>query len=166
MPKRKRERHRGQGGGSCGSRPHCVQAAIETAPVGLTPEVIRALDTALADERNARATYQVIHERFGDVRPFPNTIHAEARHVKALHSIYERYGVRIPDTPGKVEATVATKNCATLCKIAAVGEVGRKDGGDRRVSAIRDLIKPFAMAAFGVFFEATPIHGTQTKEQN
>ncbi len=148
MTERKRERRRAQGGSSCGPRPNSVQAANERGPASLTPEAISALNTALADERNASATYQVILERFGDVRPFSNIIHAEARHIEALHRIYERYGVRIAVTPGKVDATTETEDLATLCKIAAAGEVENTRLYDEvllpAVSDYRDIAAVFA----------------------
>ena len=62
------------------------------------------LVTALDDEYMARATYAQVIADFGDVRPFSNIVEAEARHVGALLTVFERYGVAAPaDTwPGRV----------------------------------------------------------------
>jgi hypothetical protein len=51
---------------------------------------VRALHEALDDEYRAWATYdQVIHD-FGPERPFINIREAEARHIEALRSLFQR----------------------------------------------------------------------------
>jgi hypothetical protein len=58
---------------------------------------IRALEEALDDEYRAWATYnQVIHD-FGKVRPFTNILGAEERHIDALHLLFARYGLPVPN---------------------------------------------------------------------
>ena len=64
----------------------------------------QALEDALDDEYKAHTTYdQVIHD-LGPVRPFVNIVDAEARHVSALLSLFEKYGIAAPPNrwPGKV----------------------------------------------------------------
>jgi hypothetical protein len=68
--------------------------------VGVLDEAeIRVLHEALDDEHKAWATYdQVIHD-FGPERPFINIRDAEARHIEALRSLFERYGLKVPENP-------------------------------------------------------------------
>jgi hypothetical protein len=65
----------------------------------------RVLLEALDDEYRAWATYDQVVADFGEVRPFINIREAEARHMQALVSLFERYGLTVPVNPwpGKVE---------------------------------------------------------------
>jgi len=71
----------------------------------LTESEIRALHAALDDEYRAWATYDRVIADFGDVRPFGNIREAEARHIQALHGLFARYGLEVPENPwsGRVE---------------------------------------------------------------
>ncbi|HCX11751.1 MAG TPA: DUF2202 domain-containing protein, partial [Hyphomonas sp.] len=51
--------------------------ATSAAQAPLPEPVIEALHLALADERHALATYTIVLDRFGDVRPFINIARAE-----------------------------------------------------------------------------------------
>ncbi len=76
-----------------------------TPGAGVLSDAERAdLVTAIDDEYMARATYAQVIADFGDVRPFSNIVEAEGRHIEALTTLFERYGVPIPaDTwPGRV----------------------------------------------------------------
>lgn len=70
----------------------------------LSETEIRVLHEALDDEYRAWATYDQVIADFGAVQPFVNIRAAEARHIGALHRLYQRYGLTIPDNPhpGKV----------------------------------------------------------------
>jgi hypothetical protein len=56
----------------------------------------KALLEALDDERKAKAFYQAVLGRYGQVRPFANIVEAEARHESALLSLLEKYGIQVP----------------------------------------------------------------------
>jgi rubrerythrin len=56
-----------------------------------------ALDTALDDERKAKAFYKAVMEKFGERRPFSNIIQAEQRHANALIAQYERLNIQVPE---------------------------------------------------------------------
>jgi rubrerythrin len=60
---------------------------------------IRALHEALDDEHKAWATYDQVIRDFGPERPFSNIIEAEARHIAALRSLFQRYGLEVPENP-------------------------------------------------------------------
>lgn len=71
----------------------------------LTEAEIHVLNEALEDEYLSWATYDQVIADFGEVRPFSNIREAEARHIEALCTLFERYGLAIPENPwpGKVE---------------------------------------------------------------
>jgi rubrerythrin len=56
-----------------------------------------ALDTALNDERKAKAFYKAVMSKFGERRPFSNIVHAEQRHENALLAQYERLNLPVPE---------------------------------------------------------------------
>lgn len=120
MGDRDRTRHRLKAG--C-----CTQGArtpVEGRSIADLPQPVRnALRTALKDERDAHATYQAILDRFGDVRPFSNIVHAEARHIAALLDLYKRYGIAVRDAPGEPHPAAASKDLRTLCQIALDAEI-------------------------------------------
>ena len=81
-------------------------ASSEAAPVELpasetstelTQSEVEALEMALDDEYKAWSTYQAVIDKFGDVRPFANIIGAEESHIAALKTLFERYGLDVPE---------------------------------------------------------------------
>jgi hypothetical protein len=67
---------------------------------------VAALAEALDDEYKSRATYRKVIAAFGPVQPFVNIEASEGRHIAALISLYERYGLEPPadEWEGRVEA--------------------------------------------------------------
>ncbi len=63
----------------------------------LTPAEINGLLLALNDEYHAWATYDQVLKDFGDVTPFSNIIHAEAQHISMLETLFNTYGVPVPE---------------------------------------------------------------------
>lgn len=84
--------------------------------------VVKALRLALADERDARATYTAILARFGPIRPFVNIVAAEGRHEAALLALYQRYGVPVPDDTAQAPPFCGSLDLASLCAIAVRAE--------------------------------------------
>lgn len=83
---------------------------------------VRALHEALDDEYRAWAIYdQVIHD-FGPERPFINIREAEARHIEALRSLFQRYGLDVPANPwpGRVPRFASTREA---CEAGIEAEV-------------------------------------------
>ena len=89
----------------------------------LPDSVIEAMNEALADERRALATYEVILDRFGDVRPFVNIARAEQWHIDMLLPLYERYGVTPPADDTAVAESVYTEDMLGLCQIGVQAEI-------------------------------------------
>ena len=56
----------------------------------------QALEDALDDEYKSHATYDQVIRDFGPVRPFINIVEAEARHIAALLSLFDKYGIAAP----------------------------------------------------------------------
>ncbi|MEW6579648.1 MAG: hypothetical protein AB1435_10690 [Chloroflexota bacterium] len=84
-------------------------------PGELPASVVDAITAGIQDEYHAYATYQVIIDQFGAVRPFTSIQAAEAKHIEALSFIFTRYGLPVPESQPLVEvpqfATV-TEACA------------------------------------------------------
>ncbi|XDE60388.1 DUF2202 domain-containing protein [Arthrospira platensis BEA 1257B] len=57
----------------------------------------QALCEAIQDEYKACATYRLIIQKFGPIRPFVNIIEAEKRHIQALIPLFIRYNIPIPE---------------------------------------------------------------------
>jgi hypothetical protein len=72
--------------------------------VELTAAEIQVLHEALDDEYMAWTTYDQVIADFGEQRPFSNIRDAEARHIEALRTLFQRYGLSMPENswPGKV----------------------------------------------------------------
>jgi hypothetical protein len=67
-----------------------------TPAVATNNNVSSALLMALDDEYKAYATYDVIINKFGDVRPFINIKDAEVRHIDAVKYLLGKYNIPIP----------------------------------------------------------------------
>ena len=70
----------------------------------ISAQELKALADALADEYMAHETYTQVIRDFGEIQPFSNILEAEARHVAALVTLFEHYGLSVPPNrwPGKV----------------------------------------------------------------
>ena len=74
-----------------------VSSLFATVPVEANNNnVSNALLRALDDEYKAYATYQVIIDKFGEIRPFSNIKDAEARHIDAVKYLLEKYNIPAP----------------------------------------------------------------------
>ncbi|MCZ2096677.1 MAG: hypothetical protein LC136_07480 [Burkholderiales bacterium] len=65
----------------------------------LSPTEVHALEQALDDEYRAWSTYDQVIADFGEVPPFVDIRDAEARHIRALLALFERYAVTVPTNP-------------------------------------------------------------------
>ena len=74
-----------------------VSSLFATVPVEANNNnVSNALLRALDDEYKAYATYQVIIDKFGEIRPFSNIKEAEARHIDAVKYLLDKYNIPAP----------------------------------------------------------------------
>jgi hypothetical protein len=100
----------------------------------LTEAEIHALNEALNDEYLAWATYDQVIADFGEARPFSNIREAEARHIKALCTLFARYGLPVPENPwpGKV-ARYASLHAA--CEAGVTAEIANGEMYERLLGA-------------------------------
>ncbi len=89
----------------------------------LPESVIRAMNVALADERNALATYRAVIKRFVPVRPFVNIAQSEERHIGALLGLYATYGVDDPGETATIDPAVESADVEAICELSVQGEV-------------------------------------------
>lgn len=86
-------------------------------PVGaLSDEAKTALNRAIDDEYKALATYEKTIETIGSKRPFSMIVRAEEQHISALKSLFDKYGITIPENQwmGKADAPASlTEACQT-----------------------------------------------------
>jgi rubrerythrin len=82
----------------------------------------QVLTEALDDERKARATYEAVLARFGEVRPFSNIVQAEQRHEEHLLPLFERYDVAVPEDPWKAESIEIPASINESCRMAVDAE--------------------------------------------
>lgn len=59
---------------------------------------------ALMDEYKARASYRLVLNTFGEIRPFSNIVNAEETHARALELLCGHFGIPLPkdDWEGKI----------------------------------------------------------------
>jgi hypothetical protein len=100
----------------------------------LTEAEIHALNEALNDEYLAWATYDQVITDFGEARPFSNIREAEASHIKALCTLFARYGLPVPENPwpGKV-ARYASLYAA--CEAGVAAEIANGEMYERLLGA-------------------------------
>ncbi len=92
-------------------------------PVGDLPnEVQTALDEAINDEYKALSVYKTVIAKFGSTRPFSMIKGAEEQHIASLKTIYDKYGLEIPenDWPSKVSAPATLQEA---CQIGVDAEI-------------------------------------------
>ena len=102
----------------------------------LNKKELDALHEALDDEYRAWATYDQVIRDFGEVRPFINIRHAEARHIQALCSLFNSYGITVPKNnwPGRVDHYASVE---AACKAGVEAEIANGEMYDRLIGNAR-----------------------------
>jgi hypothetical protein len=120
--------------GSASAAPVSQTPLLNTLPAGdLSADEIEALTTALDDEYKAWATYDQIIADFGAVRPFTNIQKAEASHIAALETLFDRYGLDVPEN--EWEGNVASfDTLAEACQAGVDAEIANADLYDQLLS--------------------------------
>ncbi|MEA5513618.1 DUF2202 domain-containing protein [Nodularia sp. UHCC 0506] len=103
----------------------------------LNTETQQAMIDAINDEYYARAFYTAVINKFGEVRPFSNIVHAENRHVSLWNSLFSKYGVPIPaDTyTGNIQ-TPDTLQAA--CQVGVESEIANVQMYDRFLEFVQE----------------------------
>jgi hypothetical protein len=104
----------------------------------LTEAEVHALNEALDDEYLAWATYDQVIADFGEAPPFSNIREAEARHIEALCTLFEHYGLSVPENPwpGKV-ARYASRRVA--CEAGVAAEIANGEMYERLLGATQRM---------------------------
>lgn len=72
-------------------------STVDTTSMDMEDMIILALE----DEYNAKATYEVIIEQYGEVKPFINIVKAEQTHIDLLLPLFETYQITLPEDVDK-----------------------------------------------------------------
>lgn len=103
----------------------------------LKAESQQALKEALADEYQARAFYQAVLDKFGQVRPFSNIVHSEDRHAALVEELLVKYGIPIPEDTyqGKLKAP---ESLLAACEAGVKSEIANRELYDRWLSKVEE----------------------------
>jgi len=125
----------------------------------LKEESQQALKEALADEYQARAFYQAVLDKFGQVRPFSNIVHSEGRHAALVEELLVKYGIPIPEDTyqGKLKAP---ESLLAACEAGIKSEIAN-------LWRFTPLIPPSRLATSGfissILLSRTKLIGLLTK---
>lgn len=72
-------------------------STVDTTSLDMEDMIILALE----DEYLAKATYEVIIEQYGEVKPFINIVKAEQTHIDLLLPLFETYQITLPEDVNK-----------------------------------------------------------------
>jgi rubrerythrin len=88
----------------------------------LDPQTQQAMIDAINDEYHARAFYNAVIDKFGQIRPFSNIVQAEARHAERLSQLFDQYGLPIPEDTfaGNIEAPATIE---IACQMGVEAEI-------------------------------------------
>lgn len=101
----------------------CLSVDNLTYPAGeLSASVKDALNQAINDEYKAYSTYEAVIKKLGNVRPFSMIIRAEEQHISALKSIYDKYGLTIPENTMAKKVT-APSTLQQACQTGVDAEI-------------------------------------------
>ncbi|HVC71367.1 MAG TPA: hypothetical protein VNC61_14020 [Acidimicrobiales bacterium] len=103
-----------------------------------------ALTTALTKVHAAKASYENVLTRLGDVGPFPNAYSAESQHITTLEGLATNHDVSLPSGPFTGQASPDTKTAA--CQLGVSIEQGIISMYDQllpQVSSYPDLTNAF-----------------------
>ena len=108
----------GCGSGTGGTAAPTTAAPTTTAPAS-SPSTTISAGSALAGastaEQDARAAYEAVIAKFGDVEPFSTVSEEESRHIATLASLAARHGVALPSGP--ITATTPPSTLEGACQL-------------------------------------------------
>lgn len=96
-------------------------------PIGeISEEVKNALVEAIDDEYKAWSTYEKVIEKFGNQRPFIMIIRAEEQHIASLKSLFDKYGLEIPENKWLASIQVPG-SIKDSCSVGVEAEIANAD---------------------------------------
>lgn len=120
-------------------------ALIEDLPLGdLSDAEVEALQKALDDEYKVWSVYEQVIADFGAVRPFTQIQKAEENHIAALVTLFERYGLEVPENE-YVGTMPSFDTLAEACAAGAQAEIDNAALYDQLLDGVDnpDLIQVF-----------------------
>ncbi|WP_449418187.1 ferritin-like domain-containing protein [Phormidium nigroviride] len=96
-----------------------------------------ALIEALEDEYRAEATYRLILDKFGSVRPFANIVESEGQHIRALLLLFQKYGIPIPENDWQ-QQVVVPDSIQAACEAGVQAEIKNAEMYQRLLTSIAD----------------------------
>jgi len=114
----------------------CVTADSEL-PAHVQEMVLEAL-VGPEGEYAAYATYAAIIDAYGAASPFPNIMASEARHIEALMSILDAYGVPYPEENPYLGKIAVPESLAEAAQAGVDAELANVDLYARQLEAMAD----------------------------
>lgn len=114
-----------------------VLTAMAPAAAAISAQTRQALTDAINDEYQARALYQAVIAKFGQVRPFTNIVRAESQHVEELAALFAAYKLPVPadSYAGKAKAPATIQEA---CRIAVQAEIKNVALYDRMLKTVKE----------------------------
>ena len=84
---------------------------------------LEAMNAGIQDEFHAEFTYMKVLQRFGDVQPFYNILHAEERHSAAIARLFENYGLPVPGSRWTLDNVAAFGSLSEACEGGVAAEL-------------------------------------------
>lgn len=110
----------------------------------LDPQTEQAMIDSINDEYRARAFYNAVMEKFGEVRPFSNIVHSEGNHVNLWVTLFDKYGVTVP--PDEFAGQMSAPD--TLQAACAMGVEAEIDNVQMYDRFLEFVTQPDLQAAF------------------
>ena len=92
----------------------------------LTQQEAEGLLLALNDEYHAWAVYDQVIQDFGQIRPFVPIQAAEAKHIDSLLTLFDRYGLFVPENPW-VSTVSGFDGVSAACATGVDAEIANAD---------------------------------------
>jgi hypothetical protein len=115
----------------------------------LAPETQQAMIDSINDEYHARAFYNAVIAKFGDVRPFRNIVQAENRHVQRWVMLFQQYGLPIPEDKFAAQVS-APATLREACQMGVEAEIANVKMYDKFLNFVKepDLIDVFTQLRY------------------
>ncbi|WP_210437147.1 ferritin-like domain-containing protein [Oxynema aestuarii] len=111
--------------------------AVSQAAIIPSDRTVQAMIEGIEDEYKARALYQAVIDKFGEIRPFTNIVIAEDRHAKMWEPLFQKYGVPLPEDryANNIEAPATLKEA---CEMGVQGEIDNVEMYDRFLNFVEE----------------------------
>ncbi len=101
-------------------------------------ELIRLILTeALEDEFKSRALYNLVIQKFGEIKPFINIVKAENRHIQALLPLFKKYHIPVPEDNWETQL-VAEDTELEACQQGVLAETENIEMYNRLLKSCKD----------------------------